>query len=1250
MTNYKLNRFGFYNYFNYRNQTFDANTQSIVFNGENGSGKTATMLSLFPTIFLGSMRVVDNKRSLDYYIKAGEAGFAWAEFKADNLLQTLLLAYSKSADGSNTNHYYYVLKQGVKGDDLPYSTSWPEFRGAVKPYVERRYETQADYQNAINQLFFGFASQSEMQEYFEHLAAFEKPPLKQTGSTAELDSALKTALPNLSHYADRATVENFIDNALAMVEEEKKKAALDKLNDALAKTEEWETLTNKPTLAQIQNFYGKAKTELDQKQEKFEALKTRLAETKEKITKLESDQASVSQDLKAKEGERQALQAVIDAKNLDQLSRKIDETKGEIDNRERDFEAAQKDRKNAEERLLAYTEDARKEKNALVILEGRLATVKSELAKYQVQADFEEKHPDAKELLKEQKRLLEKLDELAKQNQELVAKLGIVNNEINAFDETVYTDNIASALAELDQETSAWLKEREIGFDQTPEFDLEVYEDRRHLLENARGQYQEAIAETKNDIRLEKAQLKQLSSDLAKLEKQPKPETTAEFQAGKQLYELVDFKEGVPNDLQLQLESDLKYSNLLYALFDGQEIKTGLEADNFTTNTGNVNNRDLPTLADYLVSQDDRVNAFLQTITVKDRHLSYANVKVHSEKATAITHIGESNRQKERERQIAQLTEEINQAKRSLTELAEKLSSYQELFDQADPASFPKSDKVTEAQITYQRELAEQEKRLKKQEKLELNLADFHRQKDQLTSELCPDLPADSKEFADYRLAWDKYQDKQSQRIMQENDLLKQKDRLASAENRIRQAHAELSEKTKQVQDKQDRLTEIKAQIETLEKQLEEIQNDPETKKQLARKEELDKLLKGLDKQLTEIGFKLDQENNRLTDYQGRLPEKQAAYEDLDHEYTAVTDLLERLHLTEKVKDASPNDWNSEQVKASNQSKANLAMSAVNSINDKTDYRVDNSKRLEFEDIELSDYLLVQVQNLLHEIAVVHYYYGDQELELSKLYDDIRQQLESFQASADDEVQRLARYLNNSTILQKIRQATAEATTLTKQISKSLKEKEQTSHISFYTSFSEIPDYRKDYLAAFGNTSIDSPESQNAVTLLMDRFWTYIKDNNDEMTRDELVDHFYEEFDYKKWYRFNISFRRHAGDAPEKMTDRKLNAFSEGQRSRAILEPLLIVLELDEKKMSNPLAPKIILMDESFSGIDDEQQELLLKNIYDIADNFIATGYNARLAVPENSKDTTYFTLIDHTVDGKNHFISVEQSIVRKNR
>lgn len=592
-----------------------------------------------------------------------------------------------------------------------------------------------------------------------------------------------------------------------------------------------------------------------------------------------------------------------------------------------------------------------------------MATTKTELAKYQVQADFEEKYPEAKELLRKQKQLLEELDKLAEQNQELATKLGIVNKDINTFDETVYTDNIASALAELDQETSAWLKEREISFDQVAEFDLDVYEDRRHLLEITRGQYQEAIAETKNDIRLEKTQLKQLGSDLEKLQKQPKPETTADFKDGKQLLELIDFKEGVPSVLQLQLESDLKYSNLLYALFDGQEIKTGLEADNSAAITSNASTKDHPTLADYLVSQDDRVNSFLQTIAVKDDHISYANVKEHSEKGTAITHIGESNRQKERERQIAQLTEEIKQVKQRLEELADKLASYQELFKQADPATFPKSDKVTEAQIAYNNTLAEQDKRLKKQEQLQVQLADFHRQKEQFTSELCPDLPADSKEFADYRLAWDKYQDKQFQRIMQENDLLKQKDRLASAESRIKQARAELPEKTKQVQDKQDRLTEINAQITTLEKQLEEIQNDPETKKQLVRKKELDQLLKELEKQLTEIEFKLEQENNHLTDYQDRLPEKQTAYEDLDHEYKAVTDLLEKLNLTEKVKDASPNDWNSEQVKASNQNKDNLAMIAVNGINDNTLYRVDNSKRLEFEDVELSGYLLVQVQN-----------------------------------------------------------------------------------------------------------------------------------------------------------------------------------------------------------------------------------------------------------------------------------------------
>lgn len=1247
MTNYKLNRFGFYNYFNYRDQVFDANTQAIVFNGENGSGKTATMLSLFPTIFLGSMRVVDSKRSLDYYIKAGEAGFAWVEFKAGDLLQTLLLAYSKSAEGSNTNHYYYVLKQGVKGDEVPYSTSWQEFRGSVKPLVEQRYDTQADYQSAINRLFFGFQSPSELQEYFEHLAAFEKPPLKQTGSTAELDSALKTALPNLNHYADRATVENFIDNALAMVEEEKKKAELDQLNSALAKTEEWENLTNKPILAQIQTFYAKAKTELNRRQREFAGLQSRLEETRESIARLSKQQAEFKQDLKAEEGERDALQTVIDAKNLDQLARQIKQSKDEAGSRKRDLAAAKQDYQNVQKRLADNQAELENERTELAGIAKSLEAIKAELTHYPAQADLARAYPNPDQLLKEQLRLLKQLADLAKQNENLLSRLNLVNQQINSFDEADLTDRIMAALNALDQDTAKWLREREISFDQTPDFDLDAYEDRRQLLESARAQYQEAIVESRHGIAEERAQLSQLRTDLAKLKQQPKPETTADFKAGQQLFELVDFKEGVPADLQLQLESDLKYSNLLYALFDGSGIKTGLEA------AGVADGKAAPgqaSLADYLVSQDDRVNAFLKTIAVKDGHVSYASVNVHSEKGTAITHIGESNRQKERERQIALLTEQLSQAEARLQALQDQLASYQELFDQADPASFPKSDRVTEAQIAYQNALADQGKLHKQQEQLQLQLADFKRQSDQVRSSLCPDLPSELNAFYDYASQWKDFKGKQSELARQEKALARQNERVARLEKRLEQAKSELADKKAQVQNKQDRLTEMQTRIQTLEQQLAEIQNDPETQKQLARKEELDRLIEEVKNKISRSGYDLEHENQQLADCQTQLPIKQTAYEELDHEYAAVTGLMEKLGLTDKVRDASPSDWNNEQIKASNQSKANLAMIAVNGINGKTEYRVDNSKRLEFAELELNDDLLVQVQNLMHDLAVVHYYFGDKELKLDKLYEDIRQQLESFRASADDEVQRLARYLNNSTILQKIRQATAEATSLTKQISRSLKEKEQTNHISFYTSFSEIPDYRKDYLAAFGNTSIDSPESQNAVTLLMDRFWTYIKDNNDEMTRDELVDHFYEEFDYKKWYRFNISFRRHAGDAPEKMTDRKLNAFSEGQRSRAILEPLLIVLELDEKKMTNPLAPKIILMDESFSGIDDEQQELLLKNIYDIADNFIATGYNARLAVPENSKDTSYFTLIDHTVDGKNHFISVEQSIVRKNR
>ncbi|MEE5988600.1 hypothetical protein L1O48_07765 [Ligilactobacillus equi] len=48
-------------------------------------------------------------------------------------------------------------------------------------------------------------------------------------------------------------------------------------------------------------------------------------------------------------------------------------------------------------------------------------------------------------------------------------------------------------------------------------------------------------------------------------------------------------------------------------------------------------------------------------------------------------------------------------------------------------------------------------------------------------------------------------------------------------------------------------------------------------------------------------------------------------------------------------------------------------------------------------------------------------------------------------------------------------------------------------------------------------------------------------------------------------------------------------------------------------------------LESAFAGLDAQQQGLLLESFYEIADNFIATGHNAHLVMPQNGKKPKRF-------------------------
>ncbi|MHC3377690.1 hypothetical protein [Ligilactobacillus equi] len=59
-------------------------------------------------------------------------------------------------------------------------------------------------------------------------------------------------------------------------------------------------------------------------------------------------------------------------------------------------------------------------------------------------------------------------------------------------------------------------------------------------------------------------------------------------------------------------------------------------------------------------------------------------------------------------------------------------------------------------------------------------------------------------------------------------------------------------------------------------------------------------------------------------------------------------------------------------------------------------------------------------------------------------------------------------------------------------------------------------------------------------------------------------------------------------------------------------------------------------LESAFSGLDAQQQGLLLESFYEIADNFIATGHNAHLVMPQNGKNQNDLITISRTIETNN--------------
>lgn len=124
------------------------------------------------------------------------------------------------------------------------------------------------------------------------------------------------------------------------------------------------------------------------------------------------------------------------------------------------------------------------------------------------------------------------------------------------------------------------------------------------------------------------------------------------------------------------------------------------------------------------------------------------------------------------------------------------------------------------------------------------------------------------------------------------------------------------------------------------------------------------------------------------------------------------------------------------------------------------------------------------------------------------------------------------------------------------------------------------------------------------------------------------------EIEPRRWYDLAMFYERDNNQEIKPLTTQAINSFSTGERVRCYYIPMFALLEIVQSQMNSD-APRILLMDEAFAPVDNEQTALLLEKIYDLCDLFIATTPGKTLPIVSNSTGSTTLQLQRININGR---------------
>lgn len=560
--NKKIRKLGLANFHTYQEETFNTHGNILMFKADNGTGKTAVMTALYPTIF-----TMDLNDSLNFGKGLDRKGkefvkddtYIFGVFENNNGPYSIVLNFTLKQNGDvkkkalilNTTEFKVTRENG---ETIPLN----EFEKTYKQNITNSFTISKHYQEWVAKNIFG-TSLDKFKMYIKvgHQSAGSTKEAKSKFNVFSLIQAIKDSLDKIANDNTLSSIiSTYANRQIAASEKQTELNKKVNLNNVLAEQRSKQNKENTKVVEDINKVQKNMSKELttlelnlEKSDEKLNELETELDELETTVKDLKNQKDDYS--IKLQEVEREIIRLDIDAKKetlnqeLKFIQDKIKQTTKAL-NKEEDNKI---ERENELSKLNNKITNLNEQKETL----GEITPLPFEINEWNT---IEDSYKLYESTLNEQRDLTSELNATkANYTKELSEKNNLtikINEETLRYNKEI--ENYYIACNEQPQENES----------------LESFKNR--LYEKLTYD----ISELNSSINILNKEKKDNEKYLKELQQSTKPETHFISENAIPLFEIIDFKENVDNDTKERIETLLQMSGLLELLVEENNTDKGL--------------------------------------------------------------------------------------------------------------------------------------------------------------------------------------------------------------------------------------------------------------------------------------------------------------------------------------------------------------------------------------------------------------------------------------------------------------------------------------------------------------------------------------------------------------------------------------------------------------------------------------------------------------------------------------------------